>query len=454
MDGMSDYLPYLPWIGVVSGLLCLVAAFRQGRLRRLVENLPVSKTTGVFIGLVDLKGTAESAQPLTSYLAEQPCVQYQWSVEENWERIVTETYTDASGKTQTRTRTESGWKSIAGGDEMIPFFLRDDCGVILIRPEGAKLEPKTLCDETCGRRDPLYYGKGPQGAISDSTHRRRFVEQGIPQHAAICLIGQARERQDIVAAEIAQDPRAPMFLITTRSREQVSSGMKWGQWLWTLFGLILTVTFFVWRDVYLVPDLTARLPLYAAAAFGFLAVAVLVWVWMVYNSFVDLRQRVRQAWSLVDVQLQRRHDLIPNLVQLVQGYGDYEHRLQRELAALRSELVATPPGVAGPDYRAVTNTVVAIAEHYPQIKADANFMGLQKCLVDTEQRIALARGYFNDIATHYNTRLEIVPERFVARLAGMQPQALMGANDFERAAVNVDMSVDQPVPARAENMRQ
>ena len=66
-------------------------------------------------------------------------------------------------------------------------------------------------------------------------------------------------------------------------------------------------------------------------------------------------------------------------------------------------------------------------------------MALQKNLVDTEQRIALARGYFNDIATHYNTRLEIIPERFVARLAGMKPQALMAANDFERAAVKVTL---------------
>ena len=72
---------------------------------------------------------------------------------------------------------------------------------------------------------------------------------------------------------------------------------------------------------------------------------------MVFNSLVDLRQRVRQAWSLVDVQLQRRHDLIPNLVEAVKGYRDYEQQLQTELAALRGQLLATPPGVTGPDYQ-------------------------------------------------------------------------------------------------------
>jgi hypothetical protein len=443
---MRDFLPFLPWLGLLLSLFCLAGAFHAGRLRRLVENLPVSKTTGVFIGLVDVQGTAESTQPLTSYLAGEPCVHYDWNVQESWSRTVTETYTDSDGKTQTRTRHESGWTTVASGCELIPFYLRDDCGVILVRPEGAKLEPETLLDETCGRGDPLYYGKGPTGAIADSDHRRRFTERGIPHHASVCVIGQARERPDIVAAEIARDPRGPLFLVSTRSREQVSSGMKWGQWLWTFFGLVLAVGGLVWQDAGNHVPAETRLPVYAAAGLGFLTIAVFTWVWMVYNSLVDLRQRVRQAWSLVDVQLQRRHDLIPNLVEMVKGCRDYERHLQAELAALRGELSATPPGVAGPDYRAVTSAVAAIRERYPQITADANFMALQKNLVDTEQRIALARGYFNDIATHYNTRLEVVPERYVARLGAMQPQVLMAANEFERAAVKVDMVAPEVHP--------
>jgi hypothetical protein len=438
---MQNFIPFLPWIGLVLGLICLATAFRAGRLRRLVENLPCSKTTGVFIGLVELKGAAEAAQPLTSFLAAEFCVCYQWSVEEHWSRTVTETYPDSEGKTQTRTREESGWTTVDSGGEMIPFYVRDDCGVILVRPDGAKIEPKTLFDQSCGRADPLYYGKGPARSVSNSDHRRRFVERGVPQGTAICIIGQARERKDVVAAEIARDSHAPLFLISTRSREQVSSGMKWGQWLWTFAGMVLAMGGFAWHDAARHISAETRLPIYAAIGLGYLAVAVLAWVWMVYNSLVDLRQRVRQAWSLVDVQLQRRHDLIPNLVQMVQGYADYEGQLQSELAALRGEMTATPPGVAGPDYRAVGKATIAIAERYPQIKANANFVALQKSLIDTEQRIALARGYFNDIATHYNTRLEIVPERFVARLAAMKPQVLMEANDFERAAVKVEMNV-------------
>jgi hypothetical protein len=434
---MHDFAPWLPWLGLLLTLLCLFMGFRSGRRWRLLRGLPTSKTTGVFIGLVELKGTAESSGPLASYLAQEPCVCYRWSVEEHWSRTVTETYTDSEGKTQTRTRHESGWTTVADGGEMIPFYLQDDCGAVLVRPEGAKLEPAEMFRQTCGRGDPLYYGKGPQGAVADSDHRRRFTEEGIPLHAALYVVGQARERQDVVAPEIVHDPNAPMFLISTRSEERVASGMKWGQRVWFTLGLVLAVGSLVARDAVLGVHPQSRLGIYVGTGLGFLAAVALVWVWMVFNSLVDLRLRVRQAWSLVDIQLKRRHDLIPNLVALVQGYRDYERELQTELARLRGELLATPPGVAGPDYRAVTGTIGAIAERYPDLKADASFASLHKSLVDTEQRIALARGYFNDIATHYNTRLEVVPEGLVARLAAMKPQALMAANEFERAAVKI-----------------
>jgi hypothetical protein len=434
---MHDFVPYLPVVGSLLGLLVLVGAFRAGKRRRLVENLPTSKTTGVFIGLVELKGTAESAKPLTSRLAEQPCVAYQWSVEEEWSRTVTETHTDSDGKSHTESHTESGWTTVAGGGEQIPFYLKDDCGVVLIRPDGAKLEPVELFDETVSLGDPLYYAKGPADAVADSDEHRRFVEHGIPLHAALYVMGQAREREDVVAPEIARDGNAPMFLISTRSEEQIGSGMKWGERGWGFFGLVLVVGGFMGRDAMLNVPLESQLTVYVAGGLGYLTACTFAWIWMVFNSLVDLRQRVRQAWSLIDVQLQRRHDLIPNLLDIVKGCRDYEGRLQTELAALRGQLLATPPGVSGPDFGAVNRTVTAIAECYPELKANANFESLQKNLIDTEQRIALARGYFNDIATEYNTRLEIVPERFVAALAAMKPQPLMAANDFERAPVKL-----------------
>ena len=437
---MQDFIPYLPLLGALLALVSLTFAFRNGRQRRLLDNLPTSKTSGVFIGFVELKGTVESAEPLTSFLAGQACVQYGWTVEEYWSRMVTTTETDSKGNTRTVTRQESGWTRVDGGGEIIPFYLQDDCGVLLVRPDGAKIEPLNLFDEICTPLNPLYYGKGPAGAVPDSGFRRRFLEQGIPLKTNIFVVGQARERQDIVAPEIAADEHAPMFLISTRSEEQVSSGMKWGSRGWAFFGLIAAVGFMVWRDGALNVDPASRILLYTAIAAAYFFIGGLAWIWMVYNSLVDVRNRVRQAWSLVDIQLKRRFDLIPNLVDCVKGYRDHESQLQTELAALRNQLAATPPGEAGPDHGAVSNVVVGIAERYPELKANDAFLALQKTLADTEQRIALARSYFNEIATHYNTRLEIVPERYVARLGAMKPQPLMEANAFERAAVKVDLT--------------
>lgn len=437
---MNDAAPFLPVLGVVLAMVALICAFRNGRKRRLIDNLPTSRTSGIFIGLVELKGSAESESPLTSYLAGARCVHYAWTVQEHWSRTVTTTERDSKGNTRTVTRHESGWKQVDDGGETIPFYLKDDCGVVLVQPEGAKIEPMEIFDETCTPLNPLYYGKGPAGAVSNSDFRRRFVEVAIPLRAELYIVGQARERQDIVAPEIAADQNAPMFLISTRTEEQVSSGMKWGSRGWTFFGLIAAVGCTFWRDAVVNVDPAGHVPLYFAIAAGYLGVGLMFWVWMVFNALVDVRQRVRAAWALVDIQLKRRFDLIPNLVNCVKGYRDHEAELQAELAALRNQLAATPPGVAGPDHGAVSARVIAITERYPELKADESFLALQKTLSDTEQRIALARSYFNEIATHYNTRLEIVPERYVALLGAMKPQPLMAANEFERAPVKVEFA--------------
>jgi hypothetical protein len=431
----------IPALGGVLALVALLFGLRAGKRKRLVDNLPTSKTTGVFIGLVELKGTAEVEQPLVSYLTATRCVCYRWQVEESWSRTVTETYTDSQGKSQTRTRTESGWTTVASGGEEKPFYLQDDCGAIQIQPAGAKLEPASVMSQTCGRSDPLYYGKGPATSVANSDHRRRFTEHAIPLHAPLFVVGHAREREDVVAAEIAVDKQVPLFLISTRSEQQVSRGFRLGFWLLGVLGLAFAVGGFVAANAMAAGvDVATEMPIFVVAGVGFFVAWLFGWVWMVYNSLIELRQRVRQGWANVDVQLKRRHDLIPILVNAVSGLRDYERTVQTELAALRTQLGATAPGTPGPDAAATLPLVRAIVEKYPELKASESFLGLQSQLSETEQRIALARSYFNDIATFYNTRLQVVPDRFVARMGALQPQALMAAADFERAPVQVTLA--------------
>ena len=417
---------YVILVGSGIALICLWGAFHFRRKRRLLADLPTCKTQGVFIGFVELAGTAESNGPLTSHLAGIPCVAYTWTVEEHWRR--------GFGKNR-----KSGWETVGSGGLMIPFYLRDETGVLRIIPFGAKLETKTVFDIECEPDDPLYYSKGPREAVSGSTDERRFVEQALPLHTPLFVVGVAREREDIVAPEIAEDRAAPLFLISTRSERAVRSGFLWMALACELLALA-ALGVGLWMAFNADPRQEAPpAGAIAAAAGGFLLAWTLGWLWMAYNALVNLRQRVQQAWSLIDVQLKRRNDLIPNLVEAVKGHRDFESAVQIELAALRAQLGATPPGQPGPDPAACARTIAMIAERYPDLKASESFLKLQEEIGDTESRIALARAYFNDLATFYNTRLEIFPDRLVARLARLQPRNLMEAAGFERAPVAVDL---------------
>ncbi len=417
-------------VGGLFAVLCLIAAFRRGTHRRLVENLPTSKTSGVFVGLVELKGTAEvHGPPLCSFLTHKPCFHYYWKIEEKFARWVCE-----DGKI----KRETGWETVAKGGDQAPFLLKDDCGSVLVQPEGATIEPLELFDGECSRRDPLYYGKGPAQAIAHSKHRRRFYEAGIPVHQSLYVLGTARERKDKVAPEIAQDAHAPLFLISAWTEDEVRQRFRGRRFKCLAGGLLALIASLLVRDLMTQQVLNLSWPLYVAGLISYAALAVMAWAWMVHNGLLDLRNRVRRAWAEVDVQLQRRHELIPRLVAVIEACAGKEREVQVLIGRLRTELVATPPGAPGPDPHAARNCVRAIAETQPELKTSELFITLQRNLGETEDRIALARGYFNEIATRYNTRLETLPERWIAKLARLKLQKLMGADGFERMPPTID----------------
>lgn len=428
-------MPWLLPLSALVSLLFLCGSLRLRRRQRLLADMPTSKAAGVFIGLTEMQGTAECEAPRASFLAGTPCVHYHYRVEEHWSRLVTVTTTDSKGRTRTTTKRESGWTEIDSGGETVDFYVKDDTGVLLVRPEGAKIEPLDLFDETVSRGDPLYYAKGPAGAVANSEHRRRFTEVGLPLHTPLFVVGQARERADVVAAEIAANPEAELFLISARSEEKVQSGYALWSWLCLVLGLLCVLGGLLAYQSHRAV-LVSVWPFVAAGA-GYLAVFALGWVWMVYNSLVGLRERTRQGWSLVEVQLKRRHDLIPGLVAACAGLAAHETTTQAALAALRAQQQATPPGEAGADYAGLARTLNVVIERHPDLRAHASFARLHQELVATEQRVALARAYYNDIATAYATRLECIPDRWVARLGRMRPAPLLGAADFERAPVSV-----------------
>ena len=424
--------------GGIIALLFLFLAFRVFSRKRLIDDTPTSKAQGVFIGLVELKGTAESDAPLTGYLSGAFCIYYKWHVDERWSRLVTETYTDSKGRVMTRTRRETGWTTVASGEENPAFYLKDDSGIIRIVPQGAAISGKETFDKNCSEADPLYFEKGPASAIVNSDHVRRFVENAIPLHAPLYIMGQASERQDIVAAEIAKDKKAPLYIISMKTEKQISASYNFQYFLWLCLGLLVaTGTGIGWSLLQPANTIEWQIPVYGAAAF--VVAGGLGWLWALFNSLVRLRQMTQQGWSQVDVQLKRRHDLIPNLVQTIEGYKSHEQAAQLAVTQLRGQLEATPPGAPGADYNGLTPLLRAVVEKYPELKASEMFLRLQNFLTETEQRIALARDYYNNIATFYNTRLQIFPDGAVASITGFRQRRMLEAYDFERAPVQVKL---------------
>lgn len=158
----------------------------------------------------------------------------------------------------------------------------------------------------------------------------------------------------------------------------------------------------------------------------FLGALVLIGLFFMlsYNSLVTLRQRVQNAWSQVDVQLRRRYDLIPNLVNTVKGYADHEKGTFERVTEARTRAMAagTVQEQAGAEnmLTGTLKTLFAVAENYPQLKADSNFRQLQDELSNTESKIAFARQFYNDTVQKFNTKLQVFPTVLIAGMLGFK----------------------------------
>ena len=164
----------------------------------------------------------------------------------------------------------------------------------------------------------------------------------------------------------------------------------------------------------------------AAVVIATVVVVVLLAVYLVvlYNRLVNLRNRIENAWAQIDVQLRRRYDLIPNLVETVKGYAAHEREtLERVVAARQRGIAAdTVPTQADAENQitGALRQLFALSEAYPQLRANENFLQLQEELGATESRIAYARQFYNDAVVRYNTRIQTIPDVLLAKALGMQ----------------------------------
>ncbi|HET8834058.1 MAG TPA: LemA family protein [Gemmatimonadales bacterium] len=184
-----------------------------------------------------------------------------------------------------------------------------------------------------------------------------------------------------------------------------------------------------------------------------LGIIVLVVLWMIgaYNSLIALKNKVANAWKQIDVQLKRRHDLIPNLVNTVKGAMDFERNTLEAVIAARNKAV-NATGVAATakaegELTQALGRLFALTEAYPDLKATGNVAQLQEELTSTENKIGFARQLYNDVATEYNIRQATFPTMLVAGLAKATPAELWQiTDDTERAVPTVDLSTTKPTP--------
>ncbi len=176
-----------------------------------------------------------------------------------------------------------------------------------------------------------------------------------------------------------------------------------------------------------------------------IVLAVLVIVALVgvtfYNRITVLENRIKNAWAQIDVQLKRRNDLIPNLLETVKGYAAHERGLFTKLAEARERSLraTTVPeqAEASNQVTSALRSVFAVAENYPELKANQNFLALQTELSETEDKIAYARQFYNDAVLQFNNTIQTVPGVFVAGPMGKTPQVMLETPEAERAVPKV-----------------
>jgi LemA protein len=420
------------------------------RRRWLIADMPTSDAAHVFVGMNEVKGTvAPAGHPLVAPYTAIQCVWYRSLLERE----------EQSGDNKS-------WKTVEDVSSEAPFWIQDRSGHVLVRPKGASVYAREkVRDEHAGR--PARYNSmsvlaapaedpGFLSRLFTGSQRYRTTEWVLRPDEPVYLLGSATMRTDAIALEFS--PHHPVtgakqgsLLISSGDESRAAR-----RTLWQGIGLLLlafagAVTIPLEWQFLLEERSTSDDPfaepatgqeLFEAAQGGmrlvvlvFLLALPVITVVRIYNRLVEVRNRAEAAWSLVDVHLRRRHDLIPQLVAVVQAAAGHERVVQEAVAAVRGG-ADPPPSRALPDRetldraaavdevdRTASRSLLAVAEAYPVLLADESFAQLAEQITASEDGIAFARTFYNDAVTVMEDRRRQFPGALLARLVTLPTMA-------------------------------
>jgi LemA protein len=426
-----------------AGLAAAVAALGIGagfglhlwRRRWLLADLPTSDAAHVFVGMNEVAGRAlPLAQPIVAPYSAVECVWYRSLLEREVE--------DQQGR--------SSWKEEADVTSAAPFWVADDSGRVLVRPEGASVyaaeQIRDIHPGRPGRHSSLSLLQTLAGSsmLSSGTSRYRTTEWVIRPDEPIFVLGEATLRTDAVALEFAPvdaatGRRSARLLVSSGDEGRVARRTGWQAVALLVLAMagaaaLPAAWHAVTSDQPPVPGSASTVDAVGGRMLvgAMLVVAALVplYAGRLYNRLVAARNRVEAAWSLIDVHLRRRHDLLPPLADVVGAALAHERDVQVAVASLRSgsplppaaleqlpdaATVASAEAVAAAD-RTATRSLLALAEAYPELRTDENARALMDAVVTAEDGVAFARTFFNDALTVMRDRRQQLPGALLAPL--------------------------------------
>lgn len=468
-------------IAAVAGFISL----SSWRKKWTIDDTPTSTCRGVFVGRNEVVGTAQPLyDPLRSPFTQTSCVWFSWELEQ-----------------YRKQGDDHEWVTIEKRQTAAPFWLADDTGRVLVRPRRAELEPvRSLQEGLDGSFAPPYsrwqlrqwvlvgedtverqqsladasfheppkvksgwlsFGEDTGSPISSMSGRNRVTEQVVAVDAPLYLLGTARPRPDGPGLEFTGDDGEDL-LVSTKSEAQVASSNGWTARIAGLVCLAASAGFVGGASNELTDEI--RWGWVLATVLVELGVLFLITLQRNYNRQVEVKEQAAKAWSLIDVSLQRRAELIPKLVEVVQGYGAHERGVQELVAQLRT--VPAPPASGGPlpddatidaaevadrGQRSAAVSTAALAEAYPDLKASGVYLDLQRRYADAEEAVASARRFYNDAIEVLRTRRGQFPGSLFARFVDVPSWKLFEADE---AAQYVPRVAEAPAAAPAPQLDQ